>query len=109
MKASFYVVLSAGPCGGSKDVCQRGLSLATVACEPVYYELRAAANGGTQRVALERRGESLKEQIEQRLVDPHASDYLTSVQQHANEVKAAPAAWLPWYFRNSIASLAASS
>ena len=43
------------------------------------------------------------------LCDANPSDYLTALQQHATAVKAAPAAWLPWNYRDAIASLAASS
>lgn len=43
------------------------------------------------------------------LCDANPSDYLTALQQHATAVKAAPAAWLPWNYRDAIASLATSS
>jgi transposase len=43
------------------------------------------------------------------LCDANPSDYLTALQQHATAVKAAPAEWLPWNYRDAIASLAASS
>ena len=43
------------------------------------------------------------------LCGANPSDYLTQLQRHAAAVAAAPAAWLPWNYRDTLAPVTAST
>lgn len=44
-----------------------------------------------------------------RLNDANPFDYLTVLQEHQEEVKASPEAWMPWNYRTTLESLASSN
>jgi transposase len=82
------------------NICERALKKAILNRKNAYfYKTRNGAAVGDQYM-------SLIHTCELNGVNPF--DYLTALLRHADEVAAAPAAWMPWNYRANLAELAAA-